>query len=191
MSAPVNIVSVGTPWRKALAANSSTAYGNDTAKTTKTKPATTTGMLVVDLAEQEAPGAAVPNRLMLKLFGTGSDDQTVKARVWGIAPVEGTRTSQTGDGQVTYEWVLLADWLGTMTTSRVGLAGSGSILATDNETDTIAVTSGNDDVDLSFNSPTSNIRGAWCETDLKGFDIFAVELAPGTGTDANALYRLL
>lgn len=156
-----------------------TNFSNSAFSTLKSTTVRPSGDGVIDLVGG-APhkGGTVPPYLDVVFFGTGNDDTTFDVRVYGWA-----QESTTGS----WEQILLAKLTCTLT-ALTGTANC-AIGSADKIVDTIAMTYGNDDVDLSIVSPANNERGAHIQIDTKGCAIVQFDFDMTGATDANLLYR--
>lgn len=171
----VNLMTVANSWTKLASSNFATTFG--TLKSTLTEP---TGSNVIKTLNSGA-GAAIQNAILLRFFGTNASDNTGKVRVWGWS-----KESSTGS----WENVLLAEF--AITLGNIQGTANCAITANDFEADTITLTYGNDDVDVSINSPANNVRGAYAQVDIKGSQKVQIEFdINSSATDLNCLYKLL
>lgn len=145
-----------------------------------------TSSAVVDLAVLGGGGVAVQNALMLMLFGTGSDNNTLSADVWGWSRLP-------GDGDPDLElWVptLLIRLAGTMSSSLPGV-GSRKLASTEYLCDTLTATYDTNLAGVSYGifSPANNLP-AHVVLDLKGPQLLEVTFGTGgVATAANGLVR--
>lgn len=176
----MNINTVASPWVKLYSANSTNAsFG--TVKSTTTKPTVSSTSGVFECLAGAAPGALVQNAVLLRFFGAGSNNNTGKVRVWGWSQERTTGS---------WENVLLAEF--AITLGNLAGAASCAIASTDLEADTITLTYGNDDVDVSINSNAADVRGAYARVDTQGSQLVQVETdLNSSSTSLNCLYRLL
>lgn len=176
----VNIQTASSAWRKLFAANQTTSFTSGGLAGTKTMPSSEG---VVDIRKGAAVGAAIPNALMILPFGAGADTNTIKVRIWGWEQVFGPNAGTDGWWQP----ALLAEILATLSTPT-GSAG-GPITATDRLPDTIAVTYGNEDVDVTLMTNGANVGGCWALIDLQGFSMWQAEIDKDAATNGNLLFR--
>lgn len=173
---PVTPMTVGSSWRKLKATNFTSNYG--TTKSTLTEPI---GDGTIDCLNGAAAGCPVQNAVLLRFFGTDTNNQTGKARIWGIS-----REVATGS----WEYVLLAEV--ALTLGNLAGAAGCAITASDFEVDTITLTYGNDDVDVSINSPANDVRGAYVRVDIQGSQKLFIETdLNSSAASLNCLFKLL
>ena len=130
-------------------------------------------------------GGAAPNAVVIKPYGAGSNNNTFSLRIIGWAKID------EGD-PATVEWdpTVLVELAVTLSSTPIGLAGR-VIVATDLFADTIALTTGNDDVSCDIVSPTGDVA-AHAVADLKGFTKLEVTFTTGgSATNCNALIRFI
>lgn len=176
----MHIQTASSAWRKLFAANQTTSFTSGGLAGQAGKPS---GSGVVDVRGGVAVGAEIPNALMILPFGAGADTNTIKVRIWGWEQVLGDNAPSGG-------WwtpVLLAEILATLSTPT-GTAG-GPIVATDLLPDTIAVTYGNEDVDITLMTNGANVGGCWALIDLQGFSVWQAEIDKDAATNGNLLFR--
>ncbi len=144
---------LSTPWNKLLAANSTSASFASRVPTL-IEP---TGGGVIDAS---SPGIVGQNGLVLRFFGTDTNDETFNARIlgWSQTKVSGIN--------LCWDFILLAQFQLTLG-NLAGTAGC-AITATDFEADTISITYGNEDVTLAVVTPGNDVRGAYAVVDLMG-----------------------
>lgn len=153
---------------KALTANT-TANAFAARGDTLTEP---TGDGVIDLAA--GAGKTAVSSVLFRFFGAGSDDQTGSVRVYGVR--------RSGSA-----WVYTLLFQGTFTLSTaVGVAG-GPVGAAERYADTVARTTGVENVADQIVSPTGNVA-AHLLLDAKGHQKLFVEPIVGTATSVNALW---
>lgn len=175
-----NVLTGSYAWRKLFAANQTTSFTSGGLAGSATEP-TVSGY--VRVRGDAAPGHPVPNALMIKPFGAGSDTNTVKVRIWGWEMVEGNIIN----GVNWWEPILLAEILATLSTPT-GETG-GPITTTDLLPDTIAVTYGNENVDITLMTNGANVGGCWALIDLQGMASWQAEIDKDAATNGNLLYR--
>lgn len=142
-----------------------------------------TSSAVIDLTH--ADGGIVQNSLIIKPYGAGANNATFSLRVIGWRKVD------EGDpATVVWDPTVLVELACTLSSTPIGLAGK-VILATDLFADTIALTTGNDDVSCDIVSPTGDVA-AHAVVDLKGFTKIEITFTTGaSATNCNALVALL
>ncbi len=148
-------------WIKGKATNFTGASFTDL-KSTKAKPS---GDGVFDL---NSLGATTCNALLFRFWGTDTNNETFKVRIWGVA-----EWKDPASDVISYEWTLLAELLCTLGNIQ-GTAGC-MIGSSDFEVDTITLTYGNDDVAISIVSPANDVRGAYALVDTLGHGIVVVD----------------
>lgn len=146
----------------------------------------TLALAAIDVAERGvAPGASVPNAAQFILFGTTTSNQTLSARVWGIAKGQGpviTTNLQVWQPMLLCE---IAATLGAAEGAAGALIGASNLYA-----DTYAITQGATS-DIAIVNGT-DIRGPNFRVDIQGFDQLIVELDDGgSAVTVNGLYRFL
>lgn len=122
------------------------------------------------------------NGMIVVPFGIGSDNHTFDMRIIGWRCV--------GRNAATAIWVpVIIAQLAVTLSAAVGIAGK-TILNTERFADTLALTTGNDDVSIDVVSPTGDVI-AHAVVDLKGFSKVEFTFDLGSGTDCNCLFALL
>ncbi len=165
-------------FKKLKATNfTTTSFAATLGASTKTRPVAGDDVGLIDfLSGERMSGVVVPNSLLIRLFGAGADGNTFNARFLGWRQ-ESTTNS--------WESVLLAEVVATLGTGA-GAAGC-AITATDLVVDTISLTHGNDDIDLSIVSPALNVHGAYLKLENHGSGLVTVHFDMVTATSGNAL----
>lgn len=113
-------------------------------------------------------GSKVTNSLLLRFFGTDTNNETLNARIWGLSP-----WYDKVNAKFSWEFALLAQLAMTLGNIQ-GTAGC-MITATDFEVDTYAVTYGAENVNVYVVSPANGLRGAHVVVDNIGFGLVAIE----------------
>lgn len=167
-------------WRKLKATNFTTSsFAATLGQSTKTKPTAGDDVGVIEMIPADIrPGACAPDAVLLKFFGTDADGETFNCRIFAWAIEE---TNQSWESSLIAEFALT---LGNL----AGAAGC-AIAAADFEVDTIVLTYGNDDVDVSIVSPANDVRGAYARIDGLGGRLLTAHFDLGTGASGNLLYR--
>ena len=177
------------PWQRVRQTNT-TDTSFPSRVPTRTKPsgvgdaaAQTTSAIVGDNGTVAGP---VQNGFRLKPYGAGSNNNTMSVRVYGWAYC----IDQGNANTAFWDPTLLVELLCTLTSSVTGPAG-GVVTTTDLFADTIALTTGNDDVSVDLVSPTGDVA-AHVVGDFKGFAFLEVTFSTGSSaTNCNALIALL
>ncbi len=168
----MNLSTQRHPWKKLQATNfTDTSFA--ARKSTLTRP---TGAGVIDLG---SGNANVLNTVLLKFFGTDTNNQNFNVRVLGW-----DQETTTGS----WEFQLLAQFAVTLG----NLAGTAlcAMVAADFEADTIAVTYGNSNVSAEVISPANDVRGAVARVDAYGATIIEVLFdRNSSAVSANALWK--
>lgn len=167
-------------WRKLKATNfETTSFAATLGQSTKTKPVADADTGLIEMIPSDIrPGASAPDSLLLKFFGAGSNDQTFSCRIFARSLEESMQS---------WESVLIAQF--ALTLGNLAGAAGCAILDTDLECDTIVLTHGNDDVDVSIVSPANDIRGANARIDGLGGRLVTVHFDMTGATSGNLLYR--
>ncbi len=162
-------------FRKLRATNFATTFSTTLAKSGKTAPIVA-GVITdgfVDLGADK--GNLTVNALVLLFFGTNTNNNTGKVRIWGVDIEESTGS---------YEWTLLAE-LGITLGNIQGTAGC-AITSSDFEADTITLTYGN----ARLTSPANDVRGAQAVVDTLGHGWAYIEFdTNSSATDLNCLVK--
>lgn len=181
MSASVHMMTGHSLWRRLKATGFATSFTAG-GLTGQEAPPSGDGVVKIGTAQTQM----VPNSLIFKFFGVGANNNAGSVRIWGWEGCVGNDGSNSSGPNIWYEPTLLAELALTLG-QRAGVAG-GLIETTDLEVDTITVTVGNDDVDLSMISST-DVRGMYARVDLQGNRVWQAEFDKGTATSLNCLYR--
>jgi hypothetical protein len=181
VSASVHVMTGHSLWTRLKATGFATSFTTGGLTGQRGAPS---GDGVVEIGDGKAQ--LVPNSLIFKFFGVGINNNAGSVRIWGWEGAVGNDGANSGGSAIWYEPTLLAELALTLG-QRAGVAG-GLIGTSDLEVDTIAVTVGNDDVDLSIISST-DVRGMYARVDLQGNRIWQLEVDKGTATSLNCLYR--
>ena len=180
-------------WRRARLTNCTDAsFPSKVA--TLTKPsgkgdsaAQATASAVFDLCNTpDNSDAFVQNAIRLKLYGAGSNDNTMSCQVigWSYLFESGNPATAVWDPTV------LVELQGTLTSTITGPSG-GVITTTDLFADAITLTYGNDNVSIDRVSPSNNIA-AHVLLDFKGFQLLEFTFTTGSSaTNCNALWCML
>ena len=182
---PTVIETVSSPWKKARP-TSYTTNGYPTRVATNTEPLTAATDPATSQVVHEVGtgGMYCQNGLVVIFFGAGANDSTFSCRVIGWRSI-GWEARTTG------LWipVPLAEFAVTLS-QAVGVAGM-TLVATDRFADTIALTTGNDDVSVDIVSGWTDVI-AHVQMDLKGFQKLEFAFTTGgSATSCNALFALL
>lgn len=179
-------------WRKAKRTNATDA-SFPARVPTKTAPvlqnALATAAGVYDVVVTKGTGVVTQNVAQFLFYGTGSNNNTFSARVYGwshVVPVD------QDPNKVLYVPVLIAEVALTLSSTLPGVAGC-PVAATELFADTITLTFGNTaKVTVSSPGTTTADSGIACvEVDFTGFPVLEVVYQITSGpTDMNALYRL-
>jgi hypothetical protein len=147
---------------------------------TNVAQATSRGCLDLALAE----GQPSQNEAVILIYGTGADDATGKARIYGISPVEDENTD-------TVQWVpvLLASVSFVLSTA-VGASGR-AIGSSERFADTITLDVGAEGGHVHVISPTGNVP-AHIKLNTEGHAILEMAFSTeSSSTGCNALVKLL
>ena len=154
-----------------------------TAPSGKGDAAAQTTSAVFDLCQGEG---STHSAVVIKPYGAGADNATFSLRVIGWTKM----IEDGGEDLSSWDPTVLCELLCTLSAVPIGLAGK-TIVATDKFADTIALTTGNDDVSIDIVSPTGDVA-AHAMLDLKGFQKIEVTFTTGaSATNCNALIRFL
>lgn len=174
------------PFQKARSVNQTSASFVSKVSTT-TEPVgdagTATGAAVFDLC-QNLDSGPVQNSLLVMPYATGNDNVTFSVRV--LAWRRAGPNSADGTGVLPiWRPMLLVELLCTASLD-VGVSGA-YVLNSERFADTIALTTGNDDVSVDIVSPTGDVAGH-ALLDMKGAR--KIELTFSTGSSATACNAL-
>ncbi len=140
-----------------------------------------------DATQRGTLGGPAQNGVLVMPYSVGANNDQYSVRVYGWKFVPGTATA-TG----LWRPFLLVEMACTATSTDIGVAG-GIIAATEMFADTVALTTGNDDVSVDLVSPTGDVAGHW-QGDLKGAQklefTFKTNVAQAP-TSMNAIFSLL
>ncbi len=175
----------GMPFRKARSVNATDSSFPAKAMT-ETEPkgdaGTATGASIIDLCTE---GAIAQNGMVVMPYALGADNDTFNLRVYGWRKVGTENTTRN-----LWRPCLLVEVACTIS-ADVGVAGC-IVLNTERFADTIALTTGNDDITVSIISPTGDVAGHFT-VDLEGFQKaeLTFDLGATAPTSMNALIALI
>lgn len=147
----------------------------------------TAAIAAIDTVGQiTAAGSSTPNAVQVILFGTDTSNQTLSARVWGIA--KGQDAVASSGVATVWQPFLLCEILATL--SAVAGAAGHLIPASNLYADTYEITQGAASDIAIVNG--SDVRGPNFRVDIQGFDQIVVELDDGgSAATVNGIYRFL
>ena len=151
-----------------------------------TQPVSSTGIAIIALADTgltASPNNGMFNDLLFRFFGQGSSGNTFTATIFGWKQL-------TVNSILTWSAMTLAQFtvtLGTTTAPANSIYPSGT---SDLIAHQLALVIGNQNVDVSFVSPGSNLP-AWGMVDMKGCPLAQINLTMVTATKGNCLVGAL
>jgi hypothetical protein len=175
----VEVITGTSDWKRGLVNNSTCTTFPTVAPVSASKAATidsatpTTNQVIISGSK---------NALALRVFGTGSNDQTINLRVYEIAAI------RNASGGTSFVNTLLFSAVATLSTTLVGVA-SGVVGSSEYFADTIVVTDATQGEAIETMSPTGNTAPAEVRFDRVGRPDLLVVFDLGTASGANIAWR--
>lgn len=177
------LATAGHPWEKLKATN----FTDASFPALVPRLGRPSGDGVISMKAEGQHGAPTQNAILFRFFGTGTNNQNFNARVYGW---DACPNAKQPNYNTPYHFVLLAQL--AITLGNLGGVANTGIEAADFEADTVVVTYGNDDIDISHNSNAGDVRGMYVRVDTMGCELVQVTFdRNSSAASANCLYKKL